>query len=201
MISVNKANRVARGFVPTLFLTLLLSIAGAGHAHAQGFINPFIGYNFGGDSGCPTITNCEDKNLNWGVSLGAVGGLFGAEVELAWIPDFFGDSPTTSSSVFTVMGNFMLAPRFGPVQPYGLIGLGLIKTHAESSFTGALDSGDNNFGWDTGGGVIVMFGRHVGVRGDVRYVHAVEVLDLLGFDFGDTKIDYGRFSGGLMLKF
>ena len=52
--------------VSTLALTLLLSIAGATPAHAQGFISPFIGYNFGGDSGCLEITDCEDKNLNWG---------------------------------------------------------------------------------------------------------------------------------------
>src|SRR5262245_2376078 len=121
--------RVASGFVSTLVLTVLLSIAGAQPAHAQGFISPFIGYNFGGDSGCPEITDCEDKNLNWGVAVGAVGPIFGSELEFAYISNFFGDTPNTSNSVLTLMGNFMLAPRFGPVQPYGLIGLGLIKAH------------------------------------------------------------------------
>jgi len=200
MMSVSKVNPVTR-VCPTLALTLLITIAGAGRANAEGFVSPFIGYNFGGDSGCPAITNCEDKNLNWGVGVGVVGGLFGFEAEFASIPDFFGDTQNQSNSVFTFMGNFMLAPRFGPIQPYGLIGLGLIKSHAETSVVTAIDSGDNNLGWDVGGGVIGMFGRHFGVRGDVRYFHAVETLDLLGLDLGDTKIDYGRFSGGLMVKF
>jgi opacity protein-like surface antigen len=179
----------------------MLSAAGTTPAHAQGFISPFIGYNFGGDSGCPAITNCEDKNLNWGVGIGALGGLFGFEVEFAYIPDFFGDSPNTDSSVFTLMGNFMLAPRFGPVQPYGLVGLGLIRTQAEVTAAPASDEDESQFGWDAGGGLIVMFGNNVGVRGDVRYFHAFQVLDLLGFNVRDTKMDYGRFSGALMLKF
>jgi hypothetical protein len=188
----------ARVSVSTLLLTLLISIASATPARAQGFVGGMVGYNFGGDSGCPEITNCEDKNFNWAVSVGALGGLFGFELEFAQIPDFFGDSPGSDSSVVTVMGNFMLAPRFGPVQPYGTVGLGLIKTDAELS--GLLDEGDNSLGWNIGGGLIVLFGRHFGVRGDVRYFHAFEALELLGFN-SDTKIDYGRFSGGVIVKF
>lgn len=190
---------IARISVPTLLLTLLISIAGAAPANAQGFVGATFGYNFGGDSGCPEVSNCEDKNLNWGVSVGALGGLFGFELELAQIPDFFGDTPNTESSVITVMGNFMLAPKFGPVQPYGTAGLGLIKTNAE--LTGLLDEGDNSLGWNTGGGLIIIFGQHFGIRGDIRYFHAFEALDLLGFDLGDTKIDYGRLSGGVVVKF
>ena len=192
---------MARVSVPTLFLTLLISIASAVPASAQGFVSPFLGYNFGGDSGCVQITNCEDKNLNWGVGVGALGPIFGGELEFAFIPDFFGESTTQSSSVFTLMGNFMLAPRFGPVQPYGTIGLGLIKTHAELSVTGLLESDNNDFGWNTGGGMFIFFGDHFGVRGDIRYFHAFSALQLLGFNLGETKLDYGRFSGALAVKF
>jgi opacity protein-like surface antigen len=191
----------ARISVSTLFLTLLISIANAVPANAQGFVSPFLGYNFGGDSGCVEITNCEDKNLNWGVGVGALGSIFGGELEFAFIPDFFGESATQSSSVFTLMGNFMLAPRFGPVQPYGTIGLGLIKTHAELTLPGLLESDNNDFGWNTGGGIFIFFGDHFGVRGDIRYFHAFSALELLGFNLGDTKLDYGRFSGALAVKF
>ena len=192
----------ARVSASTLVLALLISIAGARTASAQGFISPFIGYNFGGDSGCREITDCEDKNLNWGVSFGALGSVVGFEAEFAYIPDFFGETDLGESSVLTFMGNFMLAPRFGPVQPYGLAGLGLIRTAAEfGPLAGSNEEQDNSIGYDLGGGVIVMFGRNVGIRGDIRYFHALQVTDLLGFDLGDTKIDYGRFSGGLMLKF
>ena len=192
----------ARISASTLVLALLISIAGARPASAQGFVSPFIGYNFGGDSGCLEITNCEDKNLNWGVAFGALGSVVGFEAEFAYIPDFFGEIPGSDSSVTTFMGNFMLAPRFGPIQPYGLAGLGLIRTNAEFGTAAvSTDETDNNFGYDIGGGLIVMFGRNFGIRGDVRYFHALQVADILGFDLGDTKIDYGRFSGALMVKF
>lgn len=192
---------MARMSVSTLVLTLLISVAAAAPASADNFVGSFIGYNFGGDSGCPEVANCEDKNLNWGISAGSLGGLFGFELEFAHIPDFFGDSPNTSSSVITLMGNFMLAPKFGPVQPYGTIGLGLIKTHAELTLPNVLDADNNNFGWNTGGGLFITFNDHFGIRGDVRYFHAFEALDILGLNLGDTKIDYGRLSGGVIVKF
>jgi opacity protein-like surface antigen len=193
----------ARISVSTLVLTVLISIVGAAPARADNFVGAFLGYNFGGDAGCPEITNCEDKNFNWGLSAGSLGGLFGFELEFAHIPDFFGDSPTTSSSVVTLMGNFMLAPRFGPVQPYVAAGLGLIKTHAELTVGSLLEEDNNNFGYNTGGGLIITFGQHFGIRGDIRYFHAFEAVDLLGFNLveGDTKIDYGRASGGVIVKF
>jgi len=100
-----------------------------------------------------------------------------------------------------LMGNVMLAPRFGPVQPYGTAGLGLIKTHVELNVGGLLESDDNHFGWNTGGGIFIFFGDHVGIRGDIRYYHAFQALELLGIDVGDTKLDYGRVSGALALKF
>jgi hypothetical protein len=192
----------ARKSVSTLFLTLLISIGGAAPARAEGFISPFIGYNFSGDSGCPSISNCEDKNLNWGIGVGAVGGLFGVEAEFGFIPNFFGEVPDTENSVFTFMGNFLLAPKFGPVQPYGTIGLGLIKSHVDLTLTGLVESDDqNDFGWNTGGGIMIHFSDHLGVRGDVRYFHAFSALEVLGLNLSDTKLDYGRFSGALLVKF
>jgi opacity protein-like surface antigen len=193
---------MARISVSILFLTLLISVASVVPANAQAFVSPFIGYNFGGDSGCPEITNCDDKNLNWGVGVGALGPIFGAELEFAFVPDFFGEAAGQDSSVFTLMGNFMLAPRFGPVQPYGTVGLGLIKSHAELTLTGLIQENDNNdFGWNVGGGMFIFFGDHFGIRGDVRYFHAFSALEFLGFELGDTKLDYGRFSGALAVKF
>jgi opacity protein-like surface antigen len=170
-------------------------------AGAQGFVSPFVGYNFGGDAGCPEITNCEDKHTNWGVSFGALGGIVGFEAEIAHTSDFFGKLGSSSSDVLTFMGNFMLAPKFGPIQPYGLAGIGLIRTSVDT--TGGSDD-ENQAGWDAGGGLIAFFSRHVGIRGDVRYFHSFEVLDLSRFpnlQIRDTKLDYGRFSGALVFKF
>jgi opacity protein-like surface antigen len=194
-------SRFVRVSLSTLALTVLLSIAGASPAQAQGFISPFIGYNFGGDAGCPEITGCEDKNLNWGIGVGALGGLFGVEAEFAFIPDFFGETPGQSSSVFTFMGNVMLAPRFGPVQPYATIGLGLIKSQVELTVGDIIDDDNNDLGWNTGGGLFITFSDHIGVRGDIRYFHAFSAAEFLGIDLGDVKLDYGRLSGALLVKF
>ena len=194
-------SRIVRVSLSTLALTVLLSIAGTSPAHAQGFISPFIGYNFGGDAGCPEITDCEDKNLNWGIGVGALGGLFGVEAEFAFIPDFFGETPGSSSSVFTFMGNVMLAPRFGPIQPYGTIGLGLIKSKVELTVGDIIDDDNNDLGWNTGGGLLIIFSDHIGVRGDIRYFHAFSAAEFLGIDLGDVKLDYGRVSGALLVKF
>lgn len=170
-------------------------------AHAQGFVSPLIGFDFGGDSGCPEISPCEDRNLNIGVAVGSLGSFVGSELEFAYAKDFFGDIPDASSSVLTLMGNMMIAPRFGPVQPYGLIGLGLIKTSVELSAAGLLESDNNHFGWDTGGGLIIFFGGNVGIRGDIRYFHAFQDLDLLGIGLGSTKLDFGRAAAAVVFRF
>jgi opacity protein-like surface antigen len=99
------------------------------------------------------------------------------------------------------MGNVMLAPKFGVIQPYGLVGLGLIKTHAEISAVGLLESDNNHFGWDIGGGIIGYLGEHVGVRGDIRYFHAFQDLEILGLPIADTKLDFGRASAGVLFRF
>src|SRR5262252_1220481 len=121
------AGPVRRLFVVFLLATLL-GLVSAQRAHAQGFVSPFIGYNFGGDAGCPSITNCDEKRANYGVSFGAIAKFIGFEVEIAYTPDFFGAIGNTDSNVLTSMGNVMLAPKFGAVQPYGVAGLGILRT-------------------------------------------------------------------------
>jgi hypothetical protein len=193
----------------TTAVSLRVAVAGlivvfgiASPSAGQAFISPLIGFNFGGDAGCPEITGCEDKNLNLGVAVGAVGGFFGTELEFAYAQDFFGEIPGVSSSVLTLMGNVLIAPRFGPVQPYAVAGLGLIKTHAELNVTELLETDNNHFGWDIGGGLFVFFGEHFGVRGDIRYFHALEDFDGLATFFRDpTALDYGRAAASVVFRF
>jgi opacity protein-like surface antigen len=183
----------------------LFSVAAVRGAHAEGFISPFLGYNFSGDSGCPNITGCEDKHANYGVSFGALGSVVGFEEEFAYTNDFFGKTPNGSSTVITLMSNFMLAPKLGPVQPYGLAGVGLIRTTVSENVLQTNSSDTNQIGWDIGGGVMIFFNAHVGIRGDIRYYHSFQVLDLQnalpGLQIGDNKLDYGRASGAFVFKF
>ena len=187
--------------VSVLMLTLVLF---ARPAQAQGFVSPFFGYNFSGDAGCPNITNCEDKHANYGVSFGAIGSVVGFESELAFSKDFFGASAVQSTDVFTFMANFMFAPKFGPVQLYGLGGAGLIRTVVDSA---GQNEDQNQVGWDVGGGIIGYFTKHIGIRGDVRYFHSFQLLDLSKFPpisnitTPETKLDYGRISIAAMFKF
>jgi opacity protein-like surface antigen len=191
-----------RRFSAALSLMVLVLTGHPREVAAQGFISPFIGYNFSGDAGCPQITNCNDKKTDWGVSFGALGSVVGFEAELGYTKNFFGESSAQTSNVLTFMGNLMLAPKIGPVQPYGVVGLGLIRTAVEVT---AISSSDTNqLGWDGGGGVIVFFSQHVGVRGDVRYFRSFQILDFSNFPnigIAENKLNYGRVAAAAVFKF
>lgn len=178
-------------------LTVGLALLLASPAHADGFITPFIGYNFGGDSGnCASLRNCQDHRENYGVSIGAMGTVFGIEEDISFAKNFFGEAPGADNSVFSAMTSLLVGVGVGPVQPYLLAGVGLIRPHVSSiSF-----SGDNNsFGYDLGGGVTVSVAPHVGVRGDIRHLHTMQDVNVSIFT--GQRLDFFRASVGLALKF
>jgi hypothetical protein len=183
--------------------TVLFSAALPTRASAAGFISPFFGYNFSGDAGCPDITNCDNKSYNYGVGIGALGAVIGFELDFGYSPKFFGDNPGYDSSVLTLMGNLMVAPRLGIVQPYFLGGVGLMKSEVDQKLGSVTDVNFNDFGYDVGGGVMVFFGvqSHVGVRGDVRYFHSFNAREIIGLTPGENKLDFGRFSGAFVFRF
>ena len=182
-------------------IVFLVALVVPAAAHAQAFISPLIGFDFGGDSGCPEVTACEDKNLNAGVAIGSIGRVFGAELELAYAKDFFGEIPSAESSVMTVMANVMVGPRLGFVQPYGVIGAGLIKSRVELTPGALLETSNNDAAWNIGGGVFILLGDHFGVRGDIRYFHAFQELEFLGLGLDGEKLDFGRAAAAVVLRF
>ena len=181
-------------------LALACTFVHAEDAGAQGFISPLIGFDFGGDSGCPTARDCEEKSSNIGVSFGSLG-VVGYEGELAFARNFFGETPGTSSSVLTFMNNLMIAPKIGPVRPYFVLGLGLFKTRVEFTAPSLLEMSNNNFGWDVGGGLMVFFGEHVGVRGDLRRFRSFKSEAILGLPLGDEKLSFNRAAAALVFAF
>jgi opacity protein-like surface antigen len=186
-----------------VFYTVLavFTLALPARSAAQGFISPLLGYDFGGDSNCPEIAGCEDKNLNIGAGLGTIGAIAGFELEVSYAKNFFGEIPGFNSSVLTLMGNLILGPQIGPVRPYATGGIGLIKSHVSTDPDVLLDATNNDFGWNIGGGVMVFLGEHVGVRGDIRHFHSFQDLEILNFSLSDTKLDFGRASAALVLRF
>jgi opacity protein-like surface antigen len=178
-------------------------MATATTAQAQGYISPIIGYDFGGDAKCPqtNLFDCKDSRLNFGVGIGMMGTFLGFEEEIAYAPDFFGTGTGLNSSVLTAMSNVMLAPKIGPVRPYVLAGVGLMKSHVELTQASILTTDNNTFGWDLGGGVMGFLGGHFGLRADLRYFHSFQDLTVLGFSLNNSKLNFGRASAGVVLKF
>jgi len=180
------------------FITAL--VAGIAHpARAQGFISPFAGYNFGGDAaGCATLQNCEDKRLNVGVSFGTTHGIFGFEEDIGYASEFFGKTPGGSNALLTVMSNLMLVIPAGPIRPYAVVGLGLIRPHVQFDAASlALDQ--NALGYDIGGGINIFLVHAIGIRGDVRHLRTVQDLTL-GV-FSNDQLDFWRASAGITLRF
>jgi opacity protein-like surface antigen len=71
--------------------------------------------------------------------------------------------------MLTLMSNLMLVIPAGPIQPYGLIGLGLMRSHAQFNAS-SLELDKNSLGWDIGGGLNIFFGHTIGIHGDVRHL-------------------------------
>jgi hypothetical protein len=197
---IDSSVRRWRAAVVTMLLTTGVLAAAPADATAQTFISPFIGFDFGGDSGCPTASGCEDRNSNIGVAVGKLGAVAGGEVELGYAREFFGDAPGVDSSVLTLMFNVIVGPKIGPVRPFVLGGLGIIKSRVEFDLGSILDTG-NEFGYNLGGGVMVMFGDHIGVRGDIRRFKSLSTTDFLGFSLADVKLGFNRASAGLVIGF
>ena len=182
-----------------LSIGLLALVATVRPARADGFISPFAGFNFGGDSGyCLSFNNCQEKRTNWGVSVGAMGGIFGGEVDFGYAPQFFGQTSGGDNAVLTIMSNLMVIIPAGPIQPYGVAGLGLIRPHAQLNSSLA-DVAQNTLGYDIGGGINIFILHSLGIRGDVRHMHTLQDVTLGVFQ--NQKLDFWRASAGLTFRF
>ena len=56
-------------------------------------------------------------------------------------------------------------------------------------------------GWDMGAGVMILFGDHIGVRGDIRKISSFQERTILGFTLSNQKLDFKRASAALVLAF
>ncbi len=97
-------------------------------AGAEGFIVPYLGFNYGGNSNCASLTNCEEKRTNFGVSIGSMGNVVGFEQDFGFAKDFFGKVPGADNSVFTLMSNVLIGAGGGRVQPVRAVRHGIDPT-------------------------------------------------------------------------
>jgi len=174
-------------------------LGGATSAMAQPYITPFVGYSFGGDAACPT-TACDENTSNVGVALGRSGTLVGFEQEFAYVRRFWKDAQQ-QTNVLTLMSNLVVGPRIASVHPYVVAGAGLIKTRVDLTLTG-LATSDTSLGWNVGGGLEIS-GAHVGIRADLRRLHAFHDLqDLpLPVPLSNLQLDFNRATVGVVLRF
>lgn len=194
----------------TLIMAALLCGLSPATARADGLFIPYIGWNFGGDAGSDFSDAVDSSRLNWGASLAWMGaGVIGVEGDLGYSPDFFGKTDIGGSNVFTAFGNVMLGIPFGGqkgfgVRPYGVAGIGVIHAEGAAFETAGVDLNENKVGWDFGGGVLMFFTSHVGIRGDIRYFRTFEALDFLDIDFetenGPGNLDFTRGSFGFVVR-
>ena len=195
-------------FRRTLALSLVLGVVAPATARADGMIVPFLGVNFAGNSGKEISNAIDAERFDWGVSLAFMGGgILGIEADIAHSPDFFGKSDLGGSSVLTATGNLLIGIPIGGqtgvgFRPYVLGGLGVIRSKVDA--LGEVLSLDNSeAGWSFGGGAMLFFGTHVGLRGDIRYFRTFGRLE---FDVVDgvrrtERLDFARASAGLILRF
>jgi|SRR5688572_25977858 len=191
----------------TLALGVVLLALSPAAARADGFIIPFLGINFAGDAGQSLGDGADAKRTAWGASFGWMGGgVFGLEGDIGYSPDFYGKNDVGGSSVLSLMGNLLVGVPFGGqqgfgVRPYGVVGLGVLKSDLES-FDELIGFEGTETAWNFGGGVMVFFGAHAGIRGDLRYFRTLGDVDFGPLEVGDTDaVDYGRASLGFVLRF
>jgi opacity protein-like surface antigen len=209
-------------FVGKRILTVIVAAAALAaaprSAAADWTITPFVGWNTGGSadvngSDGTTRTSKFEHKIDYGVSIAGMGkGIFGAEFDLGYSPNFFetgntnadGFNFTNDSNVLTLMGNLIVAAPVGghgpSIRPYAVGGVGLIRSSVQTVGDVFDVRSKNDFGFDLGGGVMGFFSQNVGLRGDVRYFRSFSGSDNVT-TLGLSDFHFWRASAGVTFKF
>ena len=169
------------------------------HARADGYVAPWIGAN--------AASATDDGRSAFGVTMGYMAtGIFGFEADIGYSPEFFGSTNEFGSVTgITVMGNAILGIPIGGdhgagVRPFVSGGFGLMRTRAERGISNQSRS-TNEFAYNFGGGMMGVFNQHIGLRGDVRYLRALEDTNRgSGTDFAPARLRYWRATAGLTIR-
>lgn len=176
-----------------LMMSLLAAavvLAAPAAASADGFLSPYIGVNFGGDT--------PKKSTGFGGALGFIGDKAGFEFDVSYTPEFFGDDTfDVDGKLVTVMGNVLVGGRRGGFSPYFAFGGGLIRTNITvlDDLTD-LEAAKNSFGGNIGAGFFAG-GGPVTVRADVRYFRAFDFDDGLDLDVVEDTLGFWRANVGV----
>lgn len=206
--------RIRKCFLTASVFALMLAAAPR-TASADWTFTPFLGVNFGGaadvntgSSGSSTASKFERK-IDYGASLAKMGsGPIGFEIDFGYSPNFFetgtgasGFDFTNDSNVTTLTGNVIIGASGGPIRPYVVGGVGLIRSNVQDVRGLFSATSKNDFGMDVGGGVMGFFAENIGLRGDLRYFRSFRGTtdNASGITLGDFK--FWRASAGVSFKF
>jgi opacity protein-like surface antigen len=181
-------------------------------ADAQFFVNPFVDTTVSSPSG-----SGGNSKPGFGVAFGTVAKVVGVETEIGYHPALVDNAANAlaKNRVITYSGNTIIGPTIRNVKPYGAIGFGGLYLNVSSlsslmmpampnPATGSAGSiSSNYFTVNAGGGAIMFFNAHWGVRGDLRYFRAYgfKVADLQGTGIGWDRFDFWRAGIGLAARF
>jgi opacity protein-like surface antigen len=201
-----ESKRHMKQHVAFLALIAAVTLSVPASARADGLITPFVGSDFGGDAGnCAELVPCSTNQLAYGLGLGfMVGGVIGFEGEFAYAPHFFGDvnSSRSDNSLLTMMGDVIAGIPIKAVRPYAVGGLGLLHTNVSQSLSNVTQTLNNNsLAFDAGGGLMILFSSHVGVRGDLRYVRTLSDVKLSELGLANRQLQWGRGYLGVVFRF
>lgn len=205
---------IRRCFLTASVFAIMLAAAPRA-ASADWTFTPFLGVNFGGaadvntgSSGSSTASKFERK-IDYGASLSKMGsGAIGFEIDFGYSPNFFetgtgasGFDFTNDSNVTTLTGNVIIGASGGPIRPYVVGGVGLIRSNVQDVRGLFSATSKNDFGMDVGGGVTGFFSESVGLRGDIRYFRSFRGTsdNASGITLGEFK--FWRASAGVSFKF
>jgi len=189
----------------------IITVAAPRPAAADWLFTPFIGSTFGGSAdvgiSVPTSKNDFERKLNWGASLSG-GGVVGFEFDFSYSPNFFGVSDTSSGvsflgdgNVTTLTGNLRLAVPSGPIRPYAVGGVGLIRSKVDDPAGFFSSPSASDFGMDVGAGLDAFFSKTVGIRGDFRYFRSFQNDDSSAVDLTLGNFRFWRGVVGITFKF
>jgi opacity protein-like surface antigen len=205
----------ARKCIVTLGVVLISLVAAPKSAFADWMLTPFVGWNFGGAANTQFVDFADEfeQKANFGASLTWMGaGVIGLEVDFGYTPNFFenttgqGDFEFGDSNVTTLMGNVVIGVPIGGqhgvgFRPFGVAGLGLIKTRigtVDDFFN--VDSTD--LGFNVGAGALFFFTDGFGLRGDLRYFRSLQDEELNDdFEFRLASFRYWRATVGATFRF
>jgi opacity protein-like surface antigen len=187
----------------------IITAAAPRPASADWLFTPFIGSTFGGSAniggGIPTSKSDFARKLNWGASLSG-GGPVAFELDFSYSPNFFGGDTSEVSllgdgNVTTLTGNVRVGVSAGPVRPYAVGGVGLIRAKVDDPAQFFSSPSTSDFGMDIGGGVDAFFSHSVGIRGDLRYFRSFQKDDSSAVDLSLGSFNFWRGVVGITFKF